>query len=77
MAYHRLDRLLGWNLRQFRIRAKLTQADLGEAIGVTCQQIQKYESGANRISAVRLFMASKVLQVPIEVFYEETRAVSS
>ena len=44
---------------------------MGEKIGVTFQQLQKYESGANRISASRLFDLSRVLDVPVSYFFDE------
>ena len=48
----------------------MSQEKLGEAIGLTFQQIQKYESGANRISAARLYALKKVLDVPYSFFFE-------
>jgi transcriptional regulator with XRE-family HTH domain len=49
----------------------LSQEKLGEHLGLTFQQIQKYEKGINRIGASRLFDLSKVLAVPVQFFYEE------
>jgi transcriptional regulator with XRE-family HTH domain len=49
----------------------MTQTGLGDAIGLTFQQIQKYERGANRISASRLCDLAQVLDVPIEYFFED------
>ena len=49
----------------------LSQTDLGKAVGVTFQQVQKYEKGTNRISASRLFNLSRVLDVPISFFFED------
>ena len=49
----------------------LSQTDLGKAVGVTFQQVQKYEKGTNRISASRLFNLSHVLDVPISFFFED------
>ncbi len=57
-----------------RLRRKLlgmTQTDLGDAIGLTFQQVQKYERGANRIGASRLCDLSRVLDVSIEYFFED------
>ena len=57
-----------------RLRRKLlgmTQTDLGDAIGLTFQQVQKYERGVNRISASRLCELSRVLDVPINYFFED------
>ena len=52
----------------------LNQTELGEALGVTFQQIQKYEKGANRISASRLFDLSRVLDVPLSFFFDDVPA---
>ena len=49
---------------------KLTQEQLGEKLGLTFQQVQKYEKGVNRISAGRLYEMSTVLDIPILYFYE-------
>ena len=49
----------------------ISQTDLGKALGVTFQQVQKYEKGTNRISASRLFNLSRVLDVPISFFFED------
>jgi len=49
----------------------MSQEKLGEHLGLTFQQIQKYEKGINRIGASRLFDLSKVLAVPVQFFYEE------
>ena len=48
----------------------MSQQKLGEALGLTFQQVQKYENGANRISASRLQQISETFQVPIEFFFE-------
>ena len=48
----------------------MSQDKLGEELGVTFQQVQKYERGANRIGASRLFSIARVLQVPVSFFYE-------
>jgi transcriptional regulator with XRE-family HTH domain len=48
----------------------MSQERLGELLGITFQQVQKYEKGANRISASRLFYAAKTLGVPINFFFE-------
>jgi len=49
----------------------LSQGKLGEALGLTFQQVQKYERGANRIGASRLYQISRVLEVPVSFFYDE------
>ncbi|MBS0411903.1 MAG: helix-turn-helix transcriptional regulator [Proteobacteria bacterium] len=56
-----IDEAIGRRLRLLRSQKRLTQTQLGEAIGVTFQQIQKYERGANRISAASLIRAAAVL----------------
>jgi transcriptional regulator with XRE-family HTH domain len=48
----------------------MSQERLGELLGITFQQVQKYEKGSNRISASRLFYASKTLGVPVQFFYD-------
>jgi transcriptional regulator with XRE-family HTH domain len=53
----------------------LSQEKLGEAIGLTFQQVQKYERGANRIGASRLLELSRVLDVPVAFFFDETDPV--
>jgi transcriptional regulator with XRE-family HTH domain len=53
----------------------LSQEKLGEAIGLTFQQVQKYERGANRIGASRLHELSQVLDVPVSFFFDETDPV--
>lgn len=49
----------------------MSQDKLGEALGLTFQQIQKYEKGVNRIGASRVFEMAKILEVPIQYFYED------
>ena len=65
-----IDRHLGKRLRQRRRTLGLTQQQIAEAVGVRFQQIQKYECGANRISAARLWQLSEALEVPIGYFYD-------
>jgi transcriptional regulator with XRE-family HTH domain len=65
-----IDALLGRRLRTRRRMLNLTQQGLGERCGVTFQQIQKYESGANRLSASRLWALSEALGVPVSYFFE-------
>ena len=71
-----LDRLIGRNIRFFRIEGGLSQTELAEHIGVTFQQLQKYEKGSNRISASRLQHISQILQVPVPFFFEGAPAAS-
>ena len=64
-----LDEYIGKRLKLRRVMLHMSQDELASMIGVTFQQVQKYESGANRISASRLFIIAKVLQVDIAFFY--------
>jgi transcriptional regulator with XRE-family HTH domain len=65
-----IDLHLGKRLRRRRRLLGLTQQQLAGACGVRFQQIQKYECGANRISAARLFQLSEALEVPVGYFYD-------
>ena len=64
-----LDQYVGKRLKLRRVMLHMSQEELASMIGVTFQQVQKYESGANRISASRLFVISKVLQVGVGFFF--------
>jgi len=61
---------LGKRIRLRRVEQKISQAELGEQLGVSFQQVQKYEKGSNRVSASRLQQACNVLQVPVQFFFE-------
>ena len=65
-----VDRHVGSRIRLRRQLLNLSQEKLGEELGVTFQQVQKYERGANRVGAGRLWMLAKVLDVPVSFFYE-------
>ncbi len=67
-----IDENVGIQLRQRRALLGLSQEKLAEQVGITFQQIQKYENGANRISASRLFEFSKVLDIPVSFFFENS-----
>jgi transcriptional regulator with XRE-family HTH domain len=67
---HPVDRLVGHRLRVARTSRKLSQTQLGEASGITFQQVQKYEKGTNRVSASRLFEFATLLGVDISYFFE-------
>ncbi len=66
-----VDVHVGGRVRLRRTLLGMSQEKLGNAVGLTFQQIQKYERGANRIGASRLFDLSCVLQVPVQFFFEE------
>jgi transcriptional regulator with XRE-family HTH domain len=72
---HPTDIHVGSRVRLRRNMLGLSQEKLGEAIGLTFQQVQKYERGANRIGASRLHELSEVLGVPVSFFYDETDPV--
>lgn len=69
-ASHPTDQHVGVRLRLRRKQLGLTQSGLAQALGITFQQIQKYERGANRVSASKLFEAAHVLGVPVGYFFE-------
>jgi transcriptional regulator with XRE-family HTH domain len=66
-----IDIHVGSRVRLRRTLLGMSQEKLGEAIGLTFQQVQKYERGANRIGASRLFDLSRVLDVPVGFFFED------
>ncbi|MAF50213.1 MAG: helix-turn-helix transcriptional regulator [Rhodospirillales bacterium] len=66
-----VDIHVGSRVRLRRTLMGLSQEKLGEAVGLTFQQIQKYERGANRIGASRMFDLSKVLDVPVSFFFDD------
>ena len=66
-----IDVVIGKRLRALRNALKISQGKLGEEVGISFQQVQKYERGANRISASRLYTIAKALGVDVNVFYED------
>jgi transcriptional regulator with XRE-family HTH domain len=66
-----LDRLIGRNIRFFRIESDLSQTELAEHIGVTFQQLQKYENAVNRIPASRLIRIARALNVPVPILWAD------
>ncbi len=71
---HPTDVHVGGRLRIRRTMLGMSQTKLAELIGLTFQQLQKYEKGTNRISASRLYELSRKLDVPISYFFEELEA---
>ncbi len=67
---HPIDLHVGQKLRQRRRLLGLTQQKLAESVTIRFQQIQKYESGANRISASRLWSLARALDVPVSYFFD-------
>ena len=66
-----IDRLIGKRIRAEREAAGLGQVALAAELGITFQQIQKYENGKNRVAAARLFEICRILKVPIATMFEE------
>src|SRR5476651_2502954 len=64
------DKHVGSRLRMRRLMLDMSQTDVADALGLTFQQLQKYEKGSNRISASRLQHISQILQVPVSFFFE-------
>jgi transcriptional regulator with XRE-family HTH domain len=66
-----IDKHVGGRVRMQRMLLGMSQEKLGDAIGLTFQQVQKYEKGANRVSASRLQQISDVLGVPVTFFFDD------
>ena len=67
-----IDVHVGERIRMRRVEHKISRITLGEAIGLTDQQIQKYETGTNRIGASRLQKICAVLEIPVSLLFEDT-----
>ena len=65
-----IDKHVGSRVRMRRMMLAMSQEKLGDALGLTFQQVQKYEKGTNRIGASRLQQISTILQVPVAFFFE-------
>src|SRR6266403_3706757 len=65
-----IDKHVGSRVRMRRMMLEMSQEKLGDALGLTFQQVQKYEKGTNRIGASRLQQISLILQVPVAFFFE-------
>ena len=65
-----IDKYVGSRVRMRRMMLGMSQEKLGDALGLTFQQVQKYEKGSNRIGASRLQQISLILQVPVSFFFE-------
>ena len=71
---HPIDRLVGQRVRLLRLDKGMSQTALAAALGLTFQQVQKYERGTNRISASKLFEISKALGVDVAALFEDAAA---
>ena len=69
-ASNPIDKYVGSRVRMRRIMLKMSQGKLGDALGLTFQQVQKYEKGMNRIGASRLHQIASIMQVPVSFFFE-------
>ena len=69
-----IDIQVGNRVRIRRMLIGMSQERLGDLLGLTFQQVQKYEKGVNRIGAGRLFEVSRILNVPVDFFYEGVNA---
>src|SRR6202007_1933189 len=65
------DKHVGSRVRMRRMMLAMSQEKLGDALGLTFQQVQKYEKGTNRIGASRLQQIAHILQVPVSFFFED------
>lgn len=72
-----VDRLVGERIVALRKARGLSQTALGVAIGVTFQQVQKYERGVNRVGAGRLREIARLLEAPVSTFFEEGDTVAA
>lgn len=71
------DASVGERIRSQRLLRHLSQTELGKKVGITFQQIQKYEKGVNRVGAGRLQRIAEVLDVPVSFFFEGARGRGS
>ena len=69
-----VDMHVGRRVKARRMLLGMTQEELADQLGVTFQQVQKYEKGVNRVSASRLLQLSNVLRVPVQYFFDECPA---
>jgi transcriptional regulator with XRE-family HTH domain len=72
-----VDKYVGSRVRMRRLMLSMSQEKLGDELGLTFQQVQKYEKGTNRISASRLQALSQILQVTVPFFFDGLPAASS
>jgi transcriptional regulator with XRE-family HTH domain len=69
-----IDKHVGARVRMRRVLIGMSQEKLGEALGITFQQVQKYEKGTNRMGASRLQQAARIMGVPVNFFFEGTQS---
>jgi transcriptional regulator with XRE-family HTH domain len=76
-ALNPIDMHVGSRVRMRRLMLEMSQSKLADALGLTFQQVQKYEKGANRIGASRLQHISQILEVPVPFFFEGAPTASA
>jgi transcriptional regulator with XRE-family HTH domain len=69
---HPIDAMVGKRMRLRRVQLGLSQTELGQKLGVTFQQVQKYENGTNRVSCSRIYETAVALEVPISFFFMDS-----
>jgi transcriptional regulator with XRE-family HTH domain len=69
----KIDKFVGTHIRVHRLAAGFTQEELGAKLGVTFQQVQKYEKGINRVGSGRLYQIAEILEVPVTSFLPARR----
>jgi transcriptional regulator with XRE-family HTH domain len=74
---HPNDVLVGANIRLHRNAVRMSQSDMATHLGVTFQQIQKYEKGTNRVGAGRLLIIANLLKVPVTAFYDGAKTTAN
>ena len=65
-----IDEVVGHNIRIHRMQRGMSQTDLALQLGVSCQQVQKYEKGVNRVGSSRLYRLADVFEVPVVTLYD-------
>ncbi len=65
-----IDKIVGQHIKIRRVAEGLSQTELADKLGLTFQQVQKYEKGTNRVGAGRLFRIAEILKVPVTAFFE-------
>jgi transcriptional regulator with XRE-family HTH domain len=68
---HTIDVMVGKRIRLRRLQLTLSQTDLARKLGLTFQQVQKYEKGTNRVSCSRLYEIANILKVPVSFFFSD------
>jgi transcriptional regulator with XRE-family HTH domain len=71
------DKDVGRRLRAFRLQRHMSQTSLGQQLGLTFQQVQKYENGTNRIGAGRLAEIAQILGVPVSAFFDNATPLAA